>query len=134
MAPAFTVEYELQPLPSAVITENKQNEQVEYRRDFVADIDFTTDYFVTECGFIYGKDMSADMLTLENVGRKNENSNVVKKTVTAENPDILSSQHTLNYGASAMQGTVSARFYIKYSNGVQSYVSYSNINSYTYGR
>lgn len=134
LAPAFTVEYELQPLPSAVITENKQNEQVEYRRDFVADIDFTTDYFVTECGFIYGKDMSADMLTLENVGRKNENSNVVKKTVTAENPDILSSQHTLNYGASAMQGTVSARFYIKYSNGVQSYVSYSNINSYTYGR
>lgn len=134
IAPAFTVEYEVQKLPSAVITENTQNEQVEYRRDFIADIDFTTDFIVSECGFIYGKDMSSDMLTLENVGKANKNGNVVKQMVTAGHLNIQSAQQILNYGASAMQGTVSARFYIKYSNGVDQYVSYSNVNSYTYGR
>lgn len=133
-APEFSVQYEVQKLPSAVITENLQNEQIEYRRDFIADIDFTTDYSIVECGFIYGKDMNDTMLTLENVGKANENSNVVKKKVTAEYLDIESTKHILNYGASAMQGTVSARFYIKYSNGVDYFVSYSNVNSYTYGR
>lgn len=133
-SPEFNVQYEVQKLPSASIIENNQNEQVEYRRDFVVDIDFTTDFIVSECGFIYGKDMSDDMLTLENVGKANESANVVKQKVTAGYLNIQSAKQILNYGASAMQGSVSARFYIKYSNGVDNYVFYSDVNTYTYGR
>ena len=73
--------------------------------------------------------MSNDMLYLDKVGTANNENFVVKSAVIEGNSD----KKAILYGSKSMTGTVSARFYMKYTNGVKEYIYYSDVSSYTYG-
>ncbi len=127
----FTIseKYENQLLPRAVTFTNEADTEEDYRRNFVAFISVPKEFTVTECGFIYGKNMSNDMLYLDKVGTANNENFVVKSAVIEGNSD----KKAILYGSKSMTGTVSARFYMKYTNGVKEYIYYSDVSSYTYG-
>ncbi len=109
---------------------NVATENSDYQRTFFAILKNTSEYDITECGVIYGKNMSDDILTLENVGNKNSEGFVVKSKPFNENE---LNEKSINYGSKSKTGTLSVRFYIKYTNGVTQKIYYSDVNSYTYG-
>ena len=89
---------------------------------------FDCEFTVVECGFIFGKNMTDDYLTLVMVYSKNEQGFMVKKAVG----EIYNIGTTLAYGSTNGTGKVSARFYAIYTNGVGEYVYYSDVCSYVY--
>ncbi len=95
---------------------------------FYAEKSFDCEFTVVECGFIYGKNMSDDYLSLDMVNAKNEQGYTVKKALG----EIYNIGSNLNYGSSDGTGKVSARFYAIYTNGVGEYVYYSDVCSYNY--
>ena len=103
------------------------DETSDYRMQFEANVREFNEYTVVESGFIYGKNMDEDMLTLENVGKANSDGYVVKKSVNSD----TSGKKVLTYGSSS-GGTVSARYYIVYTNGVFTRTYLSEVQSYTY--
>lgn len=127
----FTIneKYVKQLLPRTYIFKNEADTEEEYRRNFIAYIAVPKEFQITECGFIYGKNMSDAMLYLDKVGTANPENYVVKKAVIEGNSD----KKSILYGSKSMKGTVSARFYMKYTNGVKDYIYYSDVSSYTYG-
>ncbi len=121
--------YEKQELPYAVKLYNEPNDDSNYKRDFIAAIENYSEFEIKESGFVYGKNMSEDMLFLENVGRINEDGYSVKKISSTDNSKY---EKVLTYGSSSRDGTLSARFYIIYSNGVTDYTYYSGVTAYEY--
>lgn len=114
-------------------SDNEPKADSDYSRTFTSQVYLGREYTVTECGFIYGKNMDSDMLTLENVGETNSGGYVVKRNFQSMQ-GVYDTRFTayFNYGSSSKTGTVSAKFYIKYTNGVKTYVSYGDASSYTY--
>ena len=121
--------YSVQELPFALQITNLPNDDTEGYRDFLAVIENNSEYDIKESGFIYGKNMSDDMLFLDKVGQANGEGYVVK-VKSASNNDAY--EKVLKYGSSTGTGTLSARFYIIYTNGVEDFTYYSEVTSYTY--
>lgn len=120
--------YLVQDLPMATTVYNEQSPDVYYRREFYAEFQLGKDFDIKEYGFIYGKNMDNDFMTLDNVGKNNVDGYSLKKYVIDPKTDYTG----IAYGASDMKGKVSARFYIVYSNGVKTFNYYSDVSSYTY--
>ena len=125
--------YDVQVVPNVMNSDNEPKADSDYSRTFTSQVYLGREYTVTECGFIYGKNMDSDMLTLENVGKTNSGGYVVKRN-SQSMQGVYDTRFTafFNYGSSSKTGTVSAKFYIKYTNGVKTYVSYGDASSYTY--
>ena len=121
--------YENQRLPFAAEFYNIPRENDDAYRDFIAVIDNKSEFSIKESGFIYGKNMSDDMLCLEKVGSKNNDGFTVKKMSSS---NTSSNEKMLGYGSPSREGTLSARFYIIYSNGVFDFTYYSEVSSYTF--
>lgn len=124
----MSVKYNIQDYPYAVSIYNEQNELVDYRRDFYAEINFGVDYKIIDYGFLYGKNMTPDFMVLSNVGSYNDEGYELKKAVLYGQSDI----NMITYGSSSKTGRVGARIYIVYSNGVDSFTYYSDVSSYSY--
>ena len=121
--------YENQKLPFAAEFYNVARVNDDAYRDFIAVIENKSEFSIRESGFIYGKNMSDDMLCLAKVGSKNAEGFTVKKMSSS---NISSNEKMLGYGSSSMEGTLSARFYIIYTNGVSDFTYYSEVSSYTF--
>jgi hypothetical protein len=89
-------------------------------------------YTIVEHGFIYGRELGAVELTLENVGEKGDAGYLVKKGVS----DPSAKQFALSYGCSnPVTGTTSssARAYVVYvDNNGENQVAYSAVATYAY--
>lgn len=96
---------------------------------FYSDVSLGNEYIIQDCGYVYGKNMDDNMLTLENVGMKNSDGYTVKKLATTINENTKS----LTYSSSTSTGKLSARYYIIYTNGVKTYTYYSDICTYVLG-
>lgn len=125
--PPFNVNYGSQSEIGLYDFKVYPDETSDYRMQFEANVREFNEYTVVESGFIYGKNMDEDMLTLENVGKANSDGYVVKKSVNSD----TSGKKVLTYGSSS-GGTVSARYYIVYTNGVFTRTYLSEVQSYTY--
>lgn len=128
----FTVaeKYDEQSTPYMTSIRNIATENSDYHRTFIAVFKNPSEYDVVECGVIYGKNMSDEMLTLENVDKENSEGFKVKtKLFTSDEKE----EKRFDYGSSSKTGTISTRFYIKYTNGVTQEIYYSEVSSYTYG-
>lgn len=99
-----------------------------YRRQFEANVRAFNEYAVVECGFLYGKDMTAADLVPARVGTVNDRGYTVKKMTVA----CTAGQKVLLYGSTAASGQVSARFYITYTNGVMTKTYLSEVCTYDY--
>ena len=121
--------YEKQELPYAIRLQNVPNDEQDFMRDFIGVIENNSEYVIKESGFVYGKNMSDDMLYLEKVGSQNEEGLVVKMQSTTNNSIY---EKVLSYGSRSKTGKLSARFFIKYTNGVNDYIYYSDVTSYVY--
>ena len=121
--------YAVQELPYALEVTNQPNDDSEILRDFVAVIENNSEYVIKESGFIYGKNMSESMLYLDKVGSANDEGFVVKMRTSSDNDSY---EKVLRYGSNSKTGTLCARFYIIYTNGVNDYTYYSDVSSYTY--
>ncbi len=122
-------EYENQELPYAISVYNEPDDDSEYMRDFVGIIENNSEFVIKECGFIYGKNMSDDMLYLDKVGNQNEEGFSVKMKSTTDTTEY---KKGMKYGSSSKNGKLSARFFIIYTNGVTDYTYYSDVTSYEY--
>lgn len=120
-----TYETQLTPCTVNVSVTKKENSNTCI---FFAEKMFDCEFTVVECGFIFGKNMTDDYLTLDMVNSKNEQGFMVKKAVG----EIYNIGTTLAYGSTNGTGKVSARFYAIYTNGVGEYVYYSDVCSYVY--
>lgn len=125
---AIGTKYQIQNTPSVSNMYIEQNASVSYRRDFYFDVSHTSDYSVCEVGIIYGKNMDDDFMCLENVGKKNSQGLALKSSVVND----YVKTYFLSYGSSGSDGKISARLYLKYTNGVKTYTYYSDVLSYTY--
>lgn len=118
--------YSKQNTPTVSNIYVEQSETSENTAVFYTDVSFGDEYIIQECGFVYGKNMEDDMLTLEKVGIANAEGYSVKKKAMPINNNIKS----LNYTSSTRPAKLSARYYIIYSNGVKTYTYYSDISTY----
>lgn len=121
----INTKYLTQSLPSSSI----YMEASEKTAVFYVNVSFGTEYIIEDCGYIYGKNMDDDMLTLENVGVENADGFLVKKQPTT----INNNTKAIKYSSSTNEGKLSARYYIIYSNGVKTYTYYSDICTYVLG-
>ena len=121
--------YENQRLPFAAEFYNIPRENNDTHRDFIAVVENKSEFAIKESGFIYGKNMTDDMLYLDFVGSRNSDGYVVKKTSSSNNSN---NEKVFGYGSSTKEGTLSARFYIIYTNGVFDFTCYSEVSSYTF--
>ena len=121
--------YDNQELPYCLKISNEPNDINENKRDFIAVIENNSEFEIKESGFVYGKNMSEDMLYLENEGEVNGYGYSVK-VVTASDNTVYNK--SLTYGSSDNKGVLSARFYIIYTNGISDYTCYSEVSSYEY--
>ncbi len=119
--------YDVQLIPS-VSSITVQREPNSVVCNFTAHKDFDTEFTVTECGFLFGANLPDDFLVLENVGKATGNSGVLKRHIA----NTESSTTVLPYGIKSATGKISARFYVKYTNGVNDYIYYSDLATYTY--
>ena len=99
-----------------------------YRRRFEANVRAFNEYRVVDCGFLYGKNMTATDLVPERVGATNAQGYTVKRTPAACTPG----RKVLRYGSSSATGQVSARFYITYTNGIMTKTYLSEVCTYDY--
>ncbi|MBQ9530955.1 MAG: S8 family serine peptidase [Eubacterium sp.] len=121
--------YDNQELPFAIRVYNEPNDDTDYMRDFIGIIENNSEYVIKECGFIYGKNMSDDVLYLDRVGYVNDEGLVVKKRSTT---DSTKYEKVLTYGSKSKEGVLSARFFIIYTNGVTDCTCYSDVTTYEY--
>ena len=121
--------YEEQEKPFVIKLENEPNDENDYMRDFIGVIENNSEYVIKESGFIYGKNMSEDMLYLDKVGSVNSEGLTVKMRATTDNSKY---EKVLSYDSRSKNGVLSARFFIIYSNGVFDYTYYSDVVSYAY--
>ena len=121
--------FDKQEFPYALKVENRQSEDNDAYRDFIAVIENYSEYTIKESGFIYGKNMSEEMLFLEKVGQTNEEGFSVKVKASTNNESY---EKLMKYGSTSKTGTLSARFYIIYTNGVEDFTYYSDVSSYTF--
>jgi hypothetical protein len=121
----INTKYSKQSTPTVTNIYAEQNPAKKNGAIFYVDVNFGSDYIVEDCGFIYGKNMEEDMLTLDNVGKANDDGYKVKLLSTPLNNNTKA----FNYSSSTA-GTLTARFYITYSNGVKSYTYYSDMCNY----
>lgn len=98
-------------------------------RFFRADFNVGMDYSLVSYGAVYGKNMDADFMTEENIGKKNSDGYVLKHTGVQE---AKSDSFGMNYGSTAGDGWVSARFYFTYTNGVNTHTVWSDVITYDY--
>lgn len=99
-----------------------------YRRRFEVNVRAFNEYRVVDCGFLYGKNMTATDLVPERVGTTNAQGYTVKQMPTACTPG----RKVLRYGSSSATGQVSARFYITYTNGIMTKTYLSEVCTYDY--
>ena len=99
-----------------------------YRRRFEVNVRAFNEYRVVDCGFLYGKNMTATDLVPERVGATNAQGYAVKRMPAACTPG----RKVLLYGSSSATGQVSARFYITYTNGVMTKTYLSEVCTYDY--
>lgn len=125
---AFALDYGVQAEIGLRYIKNTPDEASAYRRCFEANVRAANEYTVLACGFIYGKNMDPDMLTPAHVGEKNADGYAVKQTDYTAG----SGRKILVYGASDSAGKVSARFYIRYTNGVFVRTYLSEVTEYVY--
>ena len=119
--------YELQELPYTLSITNIPNEENPNGRKFIAVIENNSEFEIKESGFVYGKNMPDEMLYISRVGEVNSDGYTVKMKAATNN---YAYEKVLAY--STKSGTLSARFYIIYTNGVKDYLTYSEVSSYTY--
>ena len=98
------------------------------RRRFEVNVRTFNEYRVVACGFLYGKNMTAEDLVPERVGTANAQGYTVKQTVSA----CTAGRKVLIYGSASGTGRVSARFYITYTNGVMTKTYLSEVCTYDY--
>lgn len=55
--------YDVQVVPNVMNSDNEPKADSDYSRTFTSQVYLGREYTVTECGFIYGKNMDSDMLT-----------------------------------------------------------------------
>ena len=99
-----------------------------YRRRFEVNVRAFNEYRVVDCGFLYGKNMTATDLVPERVGTTNAQGYTVKQMPTACTPG----RKVLRYGSSSATGQVSSRFYITYTNGIMTKTYLSEVCTYDY--
>lgn len=125
---SINTKYQKQTFPFVSNMYVEQNDSVQYRKDFYFDVIRNSDFTVTEIGILYGKNMTPEFMVVENAGKKNSENYTLNKALGAENK----ATYVLTFGSSSSTGTLYARMYIKYTNGVKQYIYYSDIQSYSY--
>lgn len=97
---------------------------------FVATRTVADNETVVSQGFVYGKNVTASDLTLENVGKTASGTNPGKVRVIYNN--INASQIGLNYGLTAMTGVAGARAFVvtKDADGTHTYYSEASLYNY----
>lgn len=126
---AVDAAYKNQMIPCVTTISNEPSADAnDPRYLFSVDVNFGSDYTVTSCGYLYGKNMDEDFMILENADKLNAQGYALRNK---EFP-VNNSTKQLTYGSSS-GGTIRAVFYIKYTNGVHEHIYYSDISSHVYG-
>ncbi|MFR5874990.1 MAG: S8 family serine peptidase [Eubacterium sp.] len=125
----INTKYSKQNTPTTTNTYVEQSPSSAKTAVFYTDVGFGNEYIITDCGYIYGKNMDDDMLTLENEGVKNAEGFAVKRWTAP----INSNTKSLTYSSSTSPAKLSARFYIVYTNGVKTYTYYSDVSTFFVG-
>lgn len=102
-----------------------------HKVNFLATKNVPTGYTLVDYGFVYGKDLTSEELTIENVGKKGAAATAGAVKIVHGYTDG-SDQFALNYGIKAQQGTAIAKAYVvvKTADGVK--VIYSDASAYNY--
>lgn len=102
--------------------------------EFVASRAMTDDCTFIKAGWVYGKNLTDEDLTLDKVGQvgSNADSGVVKAAYVASTEG--STQFILSYGIAAQTGTASAKAFLTYKDAEGAiHTVYSDAMNYTYG-
>lgn len=102
-----------------------------HKVNFLATKNVPTGYTLVDYGFVYGKDLTSEELTIENVGKKGAAATAGAVKIVHGYTDG-SDQFALNYGITAQVGTAIAKAYVvvKTADGVK--VIYSDASAYNY--
>lgn len=105
-----------------------------HKVEFVASRAMTDDCTLVKAGWVYGKNLTDDDLTLDKVGQvgTGTDSGVVKAAYVSSTEG--STQFILSYGITAQTGTASAKAFITYRDAEGAIQTvYSDAMNYTYG-
>ena len=100
-----------------------------YRKVFTVHISNPGKYAITTSGFLYGKELDEDDLVLEKADTFADNGNMIRNTSTIK---LNYMTKELVYGLSAGKSWFGVRFYIIYTNGVNTHIYYSDVYKYNY--
>lgn len=115
----------------AIIDTTKLNGS--HKVNFLATKNVPANYELVDYGFVYGKDLAADELTIENVGKKGAAATAGTVKIVHGYTDG-SDQFALNYGITAQQGTAIAKAYVVIKANDSVKVIYSDASAYTYNK
>ncbi|MBE6720742.1 MAG: hypothetical protein E7571_08860, partial [Ruminococcaceae bacterium] len=101
----------------------------DYRQYFYASIVNNGEYTPQASGFLYGVEMDEDDLVLEKAGSENENGKTVR---ISESVEFGAETKILAYGIKSKKSWFGVRFYVVYSNGVNTHTYYSDVYKYSY--
>jgi hypothetical protein len=115
----------------ATVTAFKATLFDDYRVQFLATRNIPDGYSLVNAGFVYGKNLTADELNLDNVGNTGASAGAgqVKVAYASQNG---SDQFALNYGIKAKAGTASVKAFVVVKKGSTTTVIYSDVLSYQY--
>lgn len=112
--------YEAATVEPKVTIINKTRMAGSHKVNFLATKNVPTGYELVDYGFVYGKDLTYDELTIENVGKKGAAATAGAVKIVHGYTDG-SDQFALNYGITAQVGTAIAKAYVvvKTADGVK---------------
>lgn len=121
--------YGEQELPYATGFKFSDVEGSDYRKEFFVQIKNDSEYRILSNGFLYGVRMTADDLVLEKANTYNENGSLIR---VVESVDKDAESKALIYGIKSKASWFGVRFYITYTNGVETHTFYSDVFRYDY--
>ena len=101
----------------------------DYRKVTTVDIINPGNYTMTAMGFLYGKEVTDDELMLEKADTYGENGYLIRHVPTS---NVTELRKQLLFGIKNKDSWFNVRFYIIYTNGVNTHIYYSDACRYDY--
>lgn len=102
----------------------------DYKYQFLATRTVADGYKVEKVGFVYGKNLEDDELTLEKAGQTSAAGTKIKVGYNTFTASVL--ETSLQYGLTGKTGTIKAKAFMVVSKGGKSEVIYSTLKGYNY--